>query len=69
MATFNYYIIFREVSPSCSIAGTVKGSLLECWGIYSDGSRMRISWPTINIRPHIMHFRRLAFSSYTEVIY
>ena len=25
-------------------------------------------WPTINIRPHIMHFRRLAFS-YTEVIY
>ena len=27
-----------------------------------------ISWPTINIRPHIMHFRRLAFS-YTEVIY
>ena len=26
------------------------------------------SWPTINIRPHIMHFRRLAFS-YTEVIY
>ena len=23
------------------------------------------SWPTINIRPHIMHFRRLAFS-YTE---
>ena len=26
------------------------------------------SWPSINIRPHIMHFRRLAFS-YTEVIY
>ena len=26
------------------------------------------AWPTINIRPHIMHFRRLAFS-YTEVIY
>ena len=25
-------------------------------------------WPTINIRPLIMHFRRLAFS-YTEVIY
>ena len=25
-------------------------------------------WPNINIRPHIMHFRRLAFS-YTEVIY
>ena len=24
-----------------------------------------ISWPTINIRPHIMHFRRLVFS-YTE---
>ena len=24
-------------------------------------------WPTINIRPHIMHFTRLAFS-YTEVI-
>ena len=23
------------------------------------------SWPTINIRPHIMHFRRLVFS-YTE---
>ena len=22
-------------------------------------------WPTINIRPHIMHFRRLVFS-YTE---
>ena len=29
---------------------------------------MRTPWPTINIRPHIMHFRRLAFS-YTEVIY
>ena len=28
----------------------------------------RESWPTINIRPHIMHFRRLAFS-YTGVIY
>ena len=27
--------------------------------------RLGKSWPTINIRPHIMHFRRLVFS-YTE---
>ena len=26
---------------------------------------LRQAWPTINIRPHIMHFRRLVFS-YTE---
>ena len=25
----------------------------------------QVAWPTINIRPHIMHFRRLVFS-YTE---
>ena len=38
-------------------------------GVPNDYVVLPENWgPTINIRPHIMHFRRLAFS-YTEVIY
>ena len=53
---------FRRSGPDGATYKIQKGKLLE------DDTQIDESWPTINIRPHIMHFRRLAFS-YAEVIY
>ena len=60
----------KEKHPNIKSMNRDTQLMCDRWPMGHGGARedLNTPWPTINIRPHIMHFRRLAFS-YTEVIY
>ena len=64
-------VIEKDLNPIIQInlnTHTPEQIIQTLESVTKDRKQWAHPWPTINIRPHIMHFRRLAFS-YTEVIY